>query len=153
MCKFKIRYIFISYIPTHNSVSCIDSRPEVLKVGGGASCLCEGHIYLGEIWTEDKIYILVGTLRGWNTLLITQYRYWLRTVSNSFCYRLNLAYFLCRITPTNKNEVALLSHLIFFSYYYADERNYCALDFIFIYRPSIPYCFASRIVISPRQMF
>jgi hypothetical protein len=30
----------------------------------GASFLYEGHIYLDEIWTLDKIYILVGTLLG-----------------------------------------------------------------------------------------
>jgi hypothetical protein len=50
--------------------------------------------------------------------------------------------FLCPHTPTtNKNEVTLLSQLIFFSYYYADERNYCTLGFIFIYRANIPYLF------------
>jgi hypothetical protein len=60
------------------------SRLEVLKLwgvlpreapsvlgGGGASCLYEGHIYLDEIWTQDKIYILVVTLLGRNILLTT----------------------------------------------------------------------------------
>jgi hypothetical protein len=38
---------------------------------GGASCLYEGHTILNEIWTQDKIYILVDTLLGSNILLIT----------------------------------------------------------------------------------
>jgi hypothetical protein len=68
------------------------------------------------------IYLLAGTLLGWNILLTTKYRYWLRSISSTFCRRLKLVFFHCRNTPTNKNEVALLK-LIFFSYYYADEGN------------------------------
>jgi hypothetical protein len=45
---------------------------------------------LNEIWAQGKIYILVGTLLGWNILLITQYRYWLRTISSTFCRWLKL---------------------------------------------------------------
>jgi hypothetical protein len=38
---------------------------------------------LNEIWIQDKIYILIRTLLGWNILLVTQYRYWLRTISST----------------------------------------------------------------------
>jgi hypothetical protein len=48
--------------------------------------------------------------------------------------------------PANKNEVALLSQLILFSYYYAIKRNYCTLGFIFICRTNIAYHFPSCIV-------
>jgi hypothetical protein len=41
---------------------------------------------LDEIWTQDKIYILIGTLLGWNILRIAQYR----TVSSTYCRRLKL---------------------------------------------------------------
>jgi hypothetical protein len=78
---------------------------------------------LNEIWVHDKIYIMLGTLLGLNILLISLYRYWLRTASTTFCSRLKSTFFLCRNTLTNKNEVALLSQLVFFSYYCANERN------------------------------
>jgi hypothetical protein len=117
---------------------------------GGARFLYEGHIYLDEIWTQDKIYILKGTLFGWNILLTTQYRYWLRTISSTFCRRLKSSLFRRRNTPTNKNEVTLLSQIIFVSYCYADERNYCTLCFVFIYRDNIPYHFPSCVVRSAR---
>jgi hypothetical protein len=32
----------------------------LLFLVGGASCLYEGHIYLNEIWMQDKTCILVG---------------------------------------------------------------------------------------------
>jgi hypothetical protein len=74
-----------------------------------------------------------------------QYRFWPRTTSSTFCRRLRLAFFRRRNTPTNKSEVALLSHLIFFLYCCADERNYCTLVFMFVYRTNIPYGVPSRI--------
>jgi hypothetical protein len=45
----------------------------------------EGHtvFILNKIWVQDKIYILVGTLLGWNILPIT-YCYWLRTIGSTF---------------------------------------------------------------------
>jgi hypothetical protein len=64
----------------------------------------------------------------------------------AFCCQLKSAFFQCRNTPTNKNEVALLLQLVFFLHYYADERNYCSLVFIFIYRTNIPYLLPSHIV-------
>jgi hypothetical protein len=42
-----------------------------------------------------------------------------------------LSSFCCPNTPTDKNEVALLYY--YYYYYYPDDRNYCALGFIFIY--------------------
>jgi hypothetical protein len=45
--------------------------------------------------------------------------------------------------PTNKKDVTLLSHLILFSCYYADERNYCTFSFILIYRANIEHHFPS----------
>jgi hypothetical protein len=76
-------------------------------------------------------------------------------ISSTFCRRLRLksAFFLCRKTPTNKIEVTILSQLILFPYYYADERNYYTLGFIFIYGANIPCRFPSRIVTSARQRF
>jgi hypothetical protein len=39
---------------------------------GGAQVVCMRAIFiLNEIWTQDKIYILVGTLLGCNILLIS----------------------------------------------------------------------------------
>jgi hypothetical protein len=59
---------------------------------GGALVVCMKNIFiLNEIWAQDKIYILIGTLLGSNILLTTQYRYWLRTISSTFCRRLKLA--------------------------------------------------------------
>lgn len=34
--------------------------------GGSATCLYQRHIYFEEIWVQNEIYILVGTLLGWN---------------------------------------------------------------------------------------
>jgi hypothetical protein len=39
---------------------------------------------------HNNINILAGTLLGWNILLITWYRYWLPTISSTFCRRLKL---------------------------------------------------------------
>jgi len=60
------------------------SIPEVPKLRGapsgsggavgplGGAFICMRDIFiLNEIWAQDKIYILVGTLLGWNILLIT----------------------------------------------------------------------------------
>jgi hypothetical protein len=96
--------------------------------GGGELFIWATYVF----WTKYGrtiiyIYILPGTLLGWHTLLISQYRYWLRTESSTFCRRLKSAVFRCRHTPTTEYEVALLSQLVFVSYYYADERNYCTL--------------------------
>jgi hypothetical protein len=68
------------------------------------------------------------------TYQLVAYRCWVRTTSNTFCLRPKLTLVLCRDTPTIKNEVALLSQLILFSYYYDHEMNYWTLGFIFIYR-------------------
>jgi hypothetical protein len=50
-----------------------DARAVVPKTGercwasGGARVFCmRGHIYLNEIWMQDNIRILEGTLSGWN---------------------------------------------------------------------------------------
>jgi hypothetical protein len=45
---------------------------------------------LNEIWAQNKIYILVDALFGWNILLITEYRYFLRNISRTFCRLLKL---------------------------------------------------------------
>lgn len=60
-----------------------------------------------------------------------------------------LAIFRCCNTPNNKNQVALLSQIKYFSYYTV-ERNYCSLNFVFIYRSNISYHFSSRIVRSTK---
>jgi hypothetical protein len=57
-----------------------------LPVGGRVVCIRDIFI-LNKIWAEDKIYILVGTLLGWNNLLLIQYKYWLWTISSTFCLR------------------------------------------------------------------
>jgi hypothetical protein len=64
----------------------------------------------------------------------------------NFCRRLLRNFFRCRNKASNKNYVTLLLELILFTYYYVDERNYCTLGFIHIYRASIPYNFPSIIV-------
>jgi hypothetical protein len=96
----------------------------LLVLGRGGGELFVWGTYL--LWTKYerkvKIYILVGNLLGWNILLISLYRYWLRTVSSTFCRRLKLAFLRCRNTPTDNNKVLLLSQLIVFSYYYADKK-------------------------------
>jgi hypothetical protein len=75
-------------------------------------------------------------------------------ISRTFFRQLKLSYFLRRNTPiNNKSEVTFLSQLILFSYYYADETNYCTLGFIFIYRSNIPYHFPSCVVRKARQIF
>jgi hypothetical protein len=89
---------------------------------------------------------------AYNAFLAGIFSWYADIINSTLCRRLNLAYFHCRNTPTNKNEVALLSQLIFFSYYYADEINYCTLGFIFIYRANIPYSFPSSVVRSARQI-
>jgi hypothetical protein len=57
-----------------------------------------------------------------------------------------LSFFLCRNTPTNKNEVTLLSQLIFFSYYYADERELLHFGLHIHLQASIQDNFPSRTV-------
>jgi hypothetical protein len=58
--------------PTFGQIVWIDISQRLSNCGAlwsfrrGVSCLCEGHIYLEEIWAQGKIYILVGTLLGWN---------------------------------------------------------------------------------------
>jgi hypothetical protein len=43
--------------------------------GERALVVCVSHIFiLNEIWAQDKMYTLVRTLLGSNTLLTTQYR-------------------------------------------------------------------------------
>jgi hypothetical protein len=37
----------------------------------GRECLYEGHIHFNEMWEQDKMYILVGTLLGSSISLIT----------------------------------------------------------------------------------
>jgi hypothetical protein len=59
--------------------------------GGGGTVLALVDVFiLNEIWAQGKVHILVGTSLGWNILLTTQYRYWLRTISSTFCRRLKL---------------------------------------------------------------
>jgi hypothetical protein len=79
----------------------------------GASWLYEGHIYLGEIWTEAELHIFRHFVWfKYVTYQLVLIR--LRSISSTFCCRLKLASFLCRNTPTNKNKVALLSQLYYF---------------------------------------
>jgi hypothetical protein len=57
-----------------------------LVLGGGR---VDWGIYLFWIkYGRKVIYILIGILLGWNILLITQYQYWLLTISSTFCRRL-----------------------------------------------------------------
>jgi hypothetical protein len=80
----------------------------VVLLGGGGVCT-KDILILNKILAKDEIYISVGTLLGWNILL----------VSTGTGSELQVAYkqlilspakmsFLCRYTSTNKNEVALL---------------------------------------------
>jgi hypothetical protein len=34
-------------------------------MGGGASCMYEGHIYFEEVWAQHKTYNFIDTLLGW----------------------------------------------------------------------------------------
>jgi hypothetical protein len=43
----------------------------LLVIWGGGSCLYEDILILNEIWARDEIYISVGTLLGWNIVLVT----------------------------------------------------------------------------------
>jgi hypothetical protein len=95
-------------------------RAEVLKLvgrsplGGVVGPRGRGVVFmrdiftLNEMWAKGKIYILVGILLGWYTLLFTYYRHWLRPVTRAFGHRLMSAFFRCHNTPTNRNEMALL---------------------------------------------
>jgi hypothetical protein len=113
---------------------------------GGARVFCMRDIFiLDEIWTQDKIYILAGTLLGLNILLTTQYRYWVRTLSSTFCRRLKLAFFVATHRLV-KMKWHCCPSSYYFWYYYAEERNYCTLGFLFIYRVKIPCHFPSCVV-------
>jgi hypothetical protein len=55
-----------------------------------ARVVCMRTFILKWIWAQDIIYILVNISLVWNILFITYYRYWLRTISSTFCRRLKL---------------------------------------------------------------
>jgi hypothetical protein len=51
----------------------------------GGGCVCEGHIYLDEIWAQDDIYFILYS--GW----LKYFTYhWLQTTSSVFCRWLKL---------------------------------------------------------------
>jgi hypothetical protein len=52
------------------------------RLFSGARLFCISDLFIfNETWTQVKIYIFVRTSPGWNILLTTYYRYWLRTRS------------------------------------------------------------------------
>jgi hypothetical protein len=118
----------------------------------GASCLREGHIYLDEIWRLDKIYTLVGTSLGWNILLTSQYRYWLRTVSSTLCCRLKSDCFLCRNRPTNKtSDTVIAAHgLVVLS---CRRKDLLHFGLHILLQDQYPVPFPSCVVRSARQRF
>jgi hypothetical protein len=89
--------------------------------GGSRVFYMRDILILKEICALDKIYILVGTFLGSNILLVIYYRHCVRTISSTFGYWLYLPFFRCRNTSANKNDVALLSQIIFLSYYIQNE--------------------------------
>jgi hypothetical protein len=62
----------------------------VRPLGGGGEVIVRGTCLFLMKYGRKVKYILTGTLLGWNILLITQYRYWFRTISSTFCRRLKL---------------------------------------------------------------
>jgi hypothetical protein len=89
--------------------------------------LCEGHTYFGRnMGTRQNIYS--GRHFAW----LKYFTYKLVPVlapdyKQHILLSAKLAFFLCLNMPTNKNQVTLLSKLIFLSYYYANKRNYSPL--------------------------
>jgi hypothetical protein len=137
-------------------------RPEVQNWGAppegavgplvGASCLCEGHIILNKIWKQDKI-ILAGNFAWFKYFTYHLVPVLAPNYKQHILSPAKVSFLSVSQHTTNTNEVTLLSQLVFFSYCYADERNYCTLGFIFIYRSTIPYHFPFSIVRSGRQRF
>jgi hypothetical protein len=72
--QFLWQRIYIYNRTTSNIYEVIYSSPEVSKLqgalslreGGALGPLGVAGFYLNEIWAQDKIYILVGTLLVWN---------------------------------------------------------------------------------------
>jgi hypothetical protein len=113
--------------------------------GGGSSCLYQRYIYF-----DRNTDALLSTYFGRHFAWLKYFTYHLVPIlapnyKHGILSPAEVS-FLCRNTPTDKNEVTLLSQLIFFSYYYVDKMNYCTLSSIFIYRTNIPYSFPSALL-------
>jgi hypothetical protein len=127
--SFSARYVtcFLAVIHQYQRLSICVARP---SEGGGAQVVCMRVIFiLNEIWAQCKIYILAGTLLGWNILLIS---YHLLLVLVSGCEILSSTFFAVWSQlsfDVATRRLVFLSHLIYFSYYYAHDSS---LGFIFI---------------------
>jgi hypothetical protein len=92
-------FIYLLIHPsTHSFRFYIRGSRIMRRASWGAQVVCVRDIFiLNKLWAQDKIYILIGTLLGWNILLLTQYyRYWLRTISSIFGRRMKLEQYVTR---------------------------------------------------------
>jgi hypothetical protein len=118
---------------------------------GRARFVCMKDIYFLTKYVRNIKYIYFGRH-------FTQFKYFtyhlllIPVLPPNYKQHTVASFFRCRSTPTKRNQLSLLLQFIFFSYYYADERNYCTSVLIFIYRDNVPYHLPSRIVRSERRL-